>query len=364
MAQQEPSGVPATDAHTTPKLRYRYGNKLLGQVDARTKVSGIAILATFNKVWRNDTELNKLMPRSWMPFAKCDICVAHRTRLATSQTEAERDSLMREIENHVNMVRAEKGLYYDNRDRARRDPRKFMSVIIDGADSTLHELPHFREISKLSSQVPKVKMHVYGALVHGFKSFVSIIPDHEAQGHNVTINMLWTCITEFYKDRKYRPDVLFMQLDNTTKQNKGQYLYGFLALLVERGIFKKVVLSFLPKGHTHEDIDQMFSRMVKFLKAYDAFTREELAKLIERCFTFEGKSPTVFLWDTMANMKDYLEPYMQAETGKPSTEGITQFRHFRFIMREEGPALQARHMMASSFSDEGWLGLKPYTFYT
>ena len=66
----------------------------------------------------------------------------------------------------------------------------------------------------------------------------------------------------------------------------------------------------------------------------------------------------------MANVSDYLKPFMQTDSGKASTEGLQQFRHFRFIMREEGPALQARHMMASPFSDEGWLGLQPYTFYT
>ena len=39
-----------------------------------------------------------------------------------------------------------------------------------------------------------------------------------------------------------------------------RFILGFLCLLVELGIFIKIKLSFLVVGHTHEDIDQVFSR--------------------------------------------------------------------------------------------------------
>ena len=55
---------------------------------------------------------------------------------------------------------------------------------------------------------------------------------------------------------------VLLQLDNsyTTKQNKGNGLFGFLAWLESAGIFRDIEVAFLPVGHTHSDIDQFFSR--------------------------------------------------------------------------------------------------------
>ena len=36
--------------------------------------------------------------------------------------------------------------------------------------------------------------------------------------------------------------------------------------LIMRGVFKEITLSCLPVGHTHEDIDQLFSRLTSDLK--------------------------------------------------------------------------------------------------
>ena len=53
---------------------------------------------------------------------------------------------------------------------------------------------------------------------------------------------------------------MFVQLDNTSSENKNRGTFGYFGALVATGTFKKVVLSFLPVGHTHEDIDAIFGR--------------------------------------------------------------------------------------------------------
>ena len=86
------------------------------------------------------------------------------------------------------------------------------------------------------------------------------------------------------------PPVLYIQMDNTCRDNKNKYTLTFLALLVELGIFRKVnlwllsllcwyycallqvKLGCLPVGHTHEDIDQTFSCISRHLKHRNALT--------------------------------------------------------------------------------------------
>ena len=57
------------------------------------------------------------------------------------------------------------------------------------------------------------------------------------------------------------PPVLYVQLDNTARENKNSTVFGYLSTLVDKGIFKKIKVNFLLVGHTHDHIDQMFSEV-------------------------------------------------------------------------------------------------------
>ena len=59
------------------------------------------------------------------------------------------------------------------------------------------------------------------------------------------------------------PPILYIQLDNTTKENKNSTIFGYFSMLVKQGVFRKVKVNFILVGHTHNHIDQMvitFSR--------------------------------------------------------------------------------------------------------
>jgi hypothetical protein len=55
------------------------------------------------------------------------------------------------------------------------------------------------------------------------------------------------------------PYTLYLQVDNCWKENKNTTMLYYLGLLVYYSWFKNVQLYFLSTGHTHKDIDQMFS---------------------------------------------------------------------------------------------------------
>ena len=56
-------------------------------------------------------------------------------------------------------------------------------------------------------------------------------------------------------------------------------------MLVGRDIFKKIKVNFLLVGHTHDHIDQIFSRFLKKLAHCNAFTLPMLSKLISEAYT-------------------------------------------------------------------------------
>ena len=200
-----------------------------------------------------------------LPFAKCDFCIQHRARAERKRTQDDVDQDNAALRMHLEDIKAEKLMYYSNRAMARRSPKKYMSIIIDGADQSKHDMPHFKDQSHMSSEAHRIKMHLYGALVHGRGAYAFTMPDHEPQGHNTTIQVLHHILTDQAKQGPL-PEILKIQLDNTTKQNKGQYVFGYLDLMTEYGVFKDVKVSFLPVGHTHEDIDQFFSRISVWLR--------------------------------------------------------------------------------------------------
>ena len=81
------------------------------------------------------------------------------------------------------------------------------------------------------------------------------------------------------------PRTLYIQLDNTTRENKNQTFLAYLCMLVDKGIFDKIKVGFLLVGHTHDQIDQMFSTFSRRLGRNDAFTLEEMMSIVKESYT-------------------------------------------------------------------------------
>lgn len=80
------------------------------------------------------------------------------------------------------------------------------------------------------------RTHITGVINHasGGYAFIDLFGwPHDA---NLVLNVLLRVVSK----REALPDVLYLQLDNTARENKNQYVMGFLALLVEMNVFKEV----------------------------------------------------------------------------------------------------------------------------
>lgn len=66
--------------------------------------------------------------------------------------------------------------------------------------------------------------------------------------------------------------VLYLQADNSSKDNKNKFVIIFLAMLVKANILKKIKLTVLMMKHAHEDIYQMFSCISKKAQTHKRIT--------------------------------------------------------------------------------------------
>ncbi|KAL3682922.1 hypothetical protein R1sor_000944 [Riccia sorocarpa] len=108
------------------------------------------------------------------------------------------------------------------------------------------------------------------------------------------------------------PENLYIQLDNSAKDNKNWSIMAFLSELVSRGVFKTVTMSFLIVGHTHEDVDAFFSMVHKaMLHRHIQTFPEFLAEIHE----VETKKTYCRLIQEVVDYKSHIEAYVDVPIG-------------------------------------------------
>ena len=68
---------------------------------------------------------------------------------------------------------------------------------------------------------------------------------------NLALNCLLGTLDLLYADTPLK-ETLYIQLDNTSRENKNRYYIGMMAWMVAVGLVKEIEVSFLMVGHTHE----------------------------------------------------------------------------------------------------------------
>ena len=126
------------------------------------------------------------------------------------------------------------------------------------------------------------------------------------------------------------PKKLFLQLNNSTKDNKNRYIMAFCSLLTAQRIFKEVMVGFLVAGHTHEDIDAHFSYLSKLLKMKNTYV---LADLMKAFMDFQKMTAFIpELVQEIADFKKFLQGYEHDSANK--LIGLGEMHLFKFYVEE------------------------------
>ena len=229
------------------------------------------------------------------------------------------------------------------------------------------QLQQLDRASKVFGNMYATKMVVVGVLNHGQRprAIANVFPSHVAKDSSLTCHLLSValqhasrCNPEYYQSLgQLDTRVLYLQMDNATSENKNKLVVGFCGLLVLFGLFSKVKISFLPVGHTHEDVDQMFSCFSRGLKNQSVLAPSALKAIMRKAFNAnggaaDGKREAPLVLDVESPL--YWKAMLESKLEQASFAGITRIRCLKVFKNSSGTVvLQSRKTMSQS---RNWVG--------
>jgi hypothetical protein len=296
--------------------------------------------AYFTKIWTK--HYGKILRlRRFCRFSKCDFClekrgIKHNRKLRMG----DRMQAQTELLEHYQYISRERELALSKAFQAVKDPAKYLSIVQDGTNQLPFGFPNYREKDK-SLGLDRLKTHLMISMVHGRDVFVYVTPEARvASDPNLTIECLQTTLKKVESEQGFLPPILYLQFDNCFRENKNAYMVAYCTWLVERGVFDKIVIGFLPVGHTHNEADQVASCFGLACRHHDVHTLKDLIGLLEKSYT---PRPRVEYLDATANVKLMMNPDGQHHYGSTSkirqTTNVSTPLHFEFIRDGNGRGL-------------------------
>ena len=240
---------------------------------------------TFKRVWKEWAD--HLSFDSFASHSRCDRCSELRAAMLSAANAAIKVQRASELKEHLGEQWLDRLVYWRMRQTGREPDGEWLVLIADGADQAKFRIMKAARWPKAFDRVHRPRVQMIGCWVHGHECSFSMREEDVQKGSNyvieVIVRALGRVLAERRRQGRRRPINLWIQTDNASGENKNQFLERFCAVLVDRGIFHMVVHAFLEVGHTHEDIDAIFSTLSGYLGSQLAWdTPHEMAEHAQR----------------------------------------------------------------------------------
>ncbi|XP_070547237.1 uncharacterized protein [Ptychodera flava] len=217
-----------------------------------------------------------------------------------------------------------------------------MCIIQDGMDQKKTAIPRLVNEDKMTSLLARIRLHITGNIIHTNVPGGKIIPAYVdllnyPHDSNLSMHLL---LQTLFDNRARLSRCLFTQLDNCYRENKNRYMLSLAHVLVQYKVFDMVDLHFLLVGHTHEDIDQLFSCISRHLKKTNIYTMDDMERAVMNSYNVPVFVKHV---EGVFDIKKWLLPHMVK-----NFKGQSKPLHFQFKEFDGKVRMRYRHRSTSN----------------
>ena len=203
--------------------------------------------STFKRVWRS-CFVRLLCFANFATHACCSSCSKLRAEIQKASDMATKLRVSEEYRNHLQRQWRDRLLYWRMRSLSRTRSGLWLCIIMDGADQAkFRVLKAARWPSEFDGK-HRPKVQLVGCHAHGHECSFNIREEDVDKGSDFSIEVLARCLSRALQaceeEGSMFPEHLWVQTDNATGEYKHQWTARFFALLVGRGIFRRLARVF------------------------------------------------------------------------------------------------------------------------
>jgi hypothetical protein len=176
-------------------------------------------------------------------FSRCTTCDDFDDKIKKTKVKTKIDYFRVQKELHMVWQMQERMKYYHHVAKSRSCPIKWCSIISDGMDQSKTSLLRLKRDTSASAKLNPLKMAVISVLCHSHKPYCQTFtfPNDFPKDSSMTVEVLVRDLKAI-QDTSGLSECLYLQLDNTVRENKNTTVFVFLCLLVHFNLFQKVWL--------------------------------------------------------------------------------------------------------------------------
>ena len=280
-------------------------------------------------------------------LGRCDFCMSIGERKKQLRNELEIQEFKEACAQHRELYTRERLALSNRTELSHNDPDGILHIVFDCPDA--FHLPSIVPVTKITGGCKRVSANAIGFINHssGARDYMFFL-EHFKKNPNLVLTSMYLHLLKHFESNVQHPPVLWLQADNCFKENKNRWMMAFCCWLIHIGWFKEVMISMLPKGHTHIDIDQMFSTYSIYMDSHSIETLPELVTKLSHAYKKAETRPTGAFLKTVYNWIGFFAPFSR------EISGLNSAHVFLFKKLENGSVGMKAKKWHST--DDEWIG--------